>query len=264
MISLDPGDSESQLLLVDVLRQVGQLDDAVPDLGGKLANKKEPNNPIYELTLADLLSKTDRDDEAIKLLEDMLKRHADNDQVVTFIRQNLSVIYVNRRDFAKGEAQLELLLQRNPDDPGPNNDLGYLYAEQGKNLEKAESMIRKALAKKTLKATPISIAWDGSCSSEARSREASGAAARRRASEQMKSEGLSEGGLGPDCTILEHLGDVYFQLQQLDQASDAWRQAVKAAAQAIPPDKRLTEIRKKIESLEKLGPVPKPAAERTP
>ena len=75
----------------------------------------------------------------------MLKRHADNDQVVTFIRQNLSVIYVNRRDFAKGEAQLELLLQRNPDDPGPNNDLGYLYAEQGKNLEKAESMIRKAL-----------------------------------------------------------------------------------------------------------------------
>ena len=35
--------------------------------------------------------------------------------------------------------------QRNPDDPWPNNDLGYLYAEQGKNLEKAEAMIRKAL-----------------------------------------------------------------------------------------------------------------------
>ena len=33
----------------------------------------------------------------------------------------------------------------NPDEAGPNNDLGYLYAEQGKNLEKAESMIRKAL-----------------------------------------------------------------------------------------------------------------------
>ena len=27
-----------------------------------------------------------------------------------------------------------------------NNDLGYLYAEQGKNLEKAETMIRKAVA----------------------------------------------------------------------------------------------------------------------
>ena len=142
-MKLDPGDGESQLLLVDVLRQIGQLDDAVQIL--RNAIKKEPNNPIYELTLADLLSKFDRDDEAIKLLEDMLKRHADNDQVVTFVRQNLSVIYVNQGDYAKGEAQLELLLQRNPDDPGPNNDLGYLYAEQGKNLEKAESMIRKAL-----------------------------------------------------------------------------------------------------------------------
>ena len=85
----------------------------------------------------------------------------------------------------------------------------------------------------------------------------------KKASEQMKAD-VERRGTGPDSTILEHLGDVYFQLQQLDQASDAWRQAAKAAAQAIPPDKRLTEIRKKIESLEKLGPVPKPAADRTP
>ena len=112
-------------------------------------NKKEPNNPAYELTLVDLLSRTNHEDEAIKILEDMLKHHADNDEVVTAVRQNLSIIYVNRGDFAKGEAQLEMLLARNPDDPLPNNDLGYLYAEQGKNLEKAESMIRKALAGRT-------------------------------------------------------------------------------------------------------------------
>ncbi len=61
------------------------------------------------------------------------------------IRQSLSVIYVNQGNYAKGEAELEAALQRNPDEPGPNNDLGYLYAEQGKNLEKAELMIRKAL-----------------------------------------------------------------------------------------------------------------------
>ena len=64
---------------------------------------------------------------------------------MSYVRQNLSVVYVNKGDYAKGEAQLELLLERNPDDPGPNNDLGYLYAEQGKNLDKAETMIRKAL-----------------------------------------------------------------------------------------------------------------------
>ena len=178
-----------------------------------------------------------------------------------YVRQSLSVIYVNRGDFGKGEAQLELLLQRNPDDPGPNNDLGYLYAEQGKNLEKAESMIRKALAGRPgslrLSRQPgLGLVQAGQAQGS------SGAAQEGRGADEIGDR--ATGDRAPTATILEHLGDVYFQLQQLDQASDAWRQAAKAAAQAVPPDKRLGEIRKKLESLEKLGPMPKPAAERTP
>jgi tetratricopeptide (TPR) repeat protein len=257
-MKLDPGDGESLVLLVDVLRQIGQLDDAIRVL--RNAIKKEPNNALFELNLADLLSKTDHNDEAITLLEDMLKRHADNDQVVSLVRQNLSVIYVTRGDYGKGEAQLELLLARNPEDPGPNNDLGYLYAEQGKNLEKAESMIRKALQE-----DPESYAYLDSLGwvlfKRGKLKEA--LEPLKKAAEQMKSF-VTQRGTTPDATILEHLGDVHFQLQQLDQASDAWRQAAKAAAQAVPPDKRLPEILKKIESLEKLGPAPKPAADRTP
>ena len=49
-MKLDPGDGESQLLLVDVLRELGQIDDAIQIL--RNANKKEPNNPDYELALA--------------------------------------------------------------------------------------------------------------------------------------------------------------------------------------------------------------------
>ena len=45
----------------------------------------------------------------------------------------------------KGEQVLEEVLAEDPDDPSVNNDLGYLYADQGKNLEKAEKMIRKAV-----------------------------------------------------------------------------------------------------------------------
>ncbi len=103
---------------------------------------------MYEITLGGILTKFGRNDEAIKIYEDLLKRLGGDDQfaeIVSMIRQSLSVIYVNQGNFAKGEAELEAALQRNPDEPGPNNDLGYLYAEQGKNLEKAELMIRKAL-----------------------------------------------------------------------------------------------------------------------
>ena len=77
---------------------------------------------------------------------------------------------MNKGDYAKGEAELEILLQRNPDDPGPNNDLGYLYAEQGKNLEKAEIDDPQGPARGTRELLRISIAWAGSCSSGASSR----------------------------------------------------------------------------------------------
>jgi tetratricopeptide (TPR) repeat protein len=257
-MKLDFVDGESQLLLVDVLRQTGQVDDAVLVLKKTIA--KEPNNPLFELNLGDLFSKLGRDDEAIKLYEGMLKRHGDNDQIVSFVRQALSVVFVNKGDYAKGEAQLELLLERNPDDPGPNNDLGYLYAEQGKNLDKAEMMIRKALQEEPESFSYLdSLGWV--LFKRGKLKEA--LEPMQKAADQMKAE-MERRGSNPDATIYEHLGDIYFQLQQLQKASGAWREAVKAAEAAVPTDKRLIEIRKKLETLEKLGPMPKQSSDRTP
>ncbi len=84
----------------------------------------------------------------------------------------------------------------------------------------------------------------------------------QRAVERMKSE-VEQGG-NADATVLEHLGDVYFQLHEVDKAVDVWKEAVIAAEQAVPPDKRLVEIRKKLASLEKLGSISKPTTSRTP
>src|SRR5207237_10215757 len=67
-----------------------------------------------------------------------------------------------------------------------------------------------------------------------------------------------------NATIFEHLGDVYFQLQENAKAKTAWQSAEKTALKGNPPDKRLPEIRKKLESLEKLGKVPRPSAGNTP
>ena len=58
---------------------------------------------------------------------------------------SLSNVYVQKGDIVKGEKILEDVLAEEPDDPSVNNDLGYLYADQGKNLEKAEQMIRLAV-----------------------------------------------------------------------------------------------------------------------
>ena len=48
------------------------------------------------------------------------------------------------------------------------------------------------------------------------------------------------------------------------KAKSSWQAAEKAALKPTPPDKRLPEIRKKLQSLDKLGQEPRPATGRTP
>jgi tetratricopeptide (TPR) repeat protein len=84
-----------------------------------------------------------------------------------------------------------------------------------------------------------------------------------RAEERMKAN-MERSGAGLDPTIFEHLGDVYFQLHEIDKAADSWRKAIKAGEETIPPNKRVGEIKKKVESLRKLTPAAKPSSSQSP
>ncbi|MEJ7639271.1 MAG: tetratricopeptide repeat protein, partial [Singulisphaera sp.] len=159
--------------------------------------------------------------EALALYKGLLEKYPNNEGVVHLARSGLSVIYVNRGDFAKGEAELEALLEREPEDAGVNNDLGYLYADQGKNLEKAEAMIRKAIQEEPENPAYLdSLGWV--LFKRGKAKEAVG--------HLEKAVSLPT---GTDATIQEHLGDVYFQLQRPDKAKAAWK-----AAEAAPPRPR--------------------------
>lgn len=257
-VKMEPNDSEIQAQLATVLGDLGKLDEAVPIFEKVI--KAEPDNPMYEFMLGALLIKYERNDEAIKFFEDMLKRNASKDEVVKLIHSNLSIIYVNQGDYARGQAELEKVFERFPDDPGVNNDLGYLYAEQGKNLEKAEAMIRKALQD-----DPDNYAFLDSL----------GWVLFKRGKYQEALEPLEKavelhkqaemrGMASPDATLPDHLGDVYLQLQDVEKARNIWRQAEEAAANSVPPDKRLEEIRKKLNSLDEAVQAPKPSTTETP
>ena len=144
--------------------------------------------------------------------------------------------------------------------PGVNNDLGYLYAEQGKNLEKAESMIRKAVQEEPDKPAYLdSLGWV--LFKRGKAKEA--LEPLLKAVELQKVE-EKKGASPPDATIREHLGDVYLQLQEVDRAKQIWEEAEQIAAKAVPVDKRLPEIRKKLGSLKALGSLPKSSTTRTP
>ena len=255
---LDAGDGQAQYNLAVVLSDVGQVDDAVRVL--REAARRDPRDYRYDLRQGYILTRFHRHEEAIKLFESMLKHFTDQEEIVKEVRPLLSMVYVNQGDYAKGEAELEKVLERFPDDSGANNDLGYLYAEQGKNLEKAEAMIRKALLEdKGNQSYLDSLGWV----LYKRGRAKDALEPLKKAAEIMKEETAARN-LNPDSTILEHLGDVYFQLHDLRKAAEAWGDAAKFAEQAVPPERRLSEIRRKMGSLDQLGPLPNSPSARTP
>jgi tetratricopeptide (TPR) repeat protein len=255
---LDANDVQIQVMLADLLGETGKVDQALEILNKVIKN--EPDNAGYRVILGEKLIKFGRNDEAVKVFQELIKRFAGNDEVVKFAHSSLSLIYVNQGDYAKGEAELEILFQKTPDDAGVNNDLGYLYADQGKNLEKAESMIRKAVQEDPDKPAYLdSLGWVLFKRGKAKE----SLEPLLKAVELQKVE-EKKGSVPPDATIREHLGDVYLHLQEVDRARQIWEEAEQIAAKAVPADKRLSEIRKKLTALKALGPVPKTSSNRTP
>lgn len=179
-------------------------------------------------------------DEAIKHFDQIIKDFPDDARVVRLARSNLSNVYIQQGEMRKGEEVLEVILAEEPDDPGINNDLGYLYADQGKNLEQAEKMIRKALAAEPENAAYLdSMGWV--------------LYKLKKYDEALpfleKASGMKS---GQDSTIFDHLGDVYESLDKIDKAVASWKKALELTKQDLKRNLKIIEQLK--EKLKKHAP----------
>jgi tetratricopeptide (TPR) repeat protein len=167
--------------------------------------------------------------EAIKRYEEMAKKYATHKAFVLQCQMSLSNCYVQKGEFAKGEKILEEVLVERPDDSQANNDLGYLYADQGKNLPRAEKMIRQAL-----KTEPDNVAYLDSMGwvlfKQGKLEEA----------RTFLQKAVAAPG-GSDGTIWEHLGDCYAGMKNHDKAVDAWKKGLKDAQEESLPDTKLID-----------------------
>ena len=94
------------------------------------------------------------------------------------------------------------------------NDLGYLWAEQNKNLARASGWSDKAVEAEPDN-RPIATAWAGSFPPGKIS---------RAVAELEK----AAAGNKPDGMVLDHLGDAYAKSDQPRKADAAWRKAAEA------------------------------------
>ena len=166
-------------------------------------------------------------DEATKKFEAFIAKYPKSDPWTKQAKFSLSAVYVQLGDLKRGEEILEKFLAENPDDIGVNNDLGYLYADQGKNLEKARKMIEKAVEAEPENAAYLdSMGWVLFKLGE-----------HKEAINWLKKATQLE--TGDDATIWEHLGDCHIAIKETKDATAAWKKALELVKKENHPDEEL-------------------------
>lgn len=168
-----------------------------------------------------------RSKKAVEKFEAFIAKYPDAGLLTKQAKFSLSAVYVQLGELKRGEEILEKYLAENPDDIGVNNDLGYLYADQGKNLEKARKMIAKAVEAEPENAAYLdSMGWVLFKLGEHK----------EAITWLVKATKLETGN---DATIWEHLGDCYGAIKETSDATKAWEKALELVKEESHPDEEL-------------------------
>ena len=153
-------------------------------------------------------------------------------------RYTLAGLYMEMGDSAAAEQELQQILRKQPDFTPAHNDLGYLWADRGVNLEEAEQLVREAV-----KAEPKNPSFMDSLGwvmyKQGRFEEAAKAL-------QQAAEWAPD----LDPVVWDHLGDACWRLTRPEDATKAWQAAAKILQSlgAAAKEGELRRIRKKVES----------------
>ena len=160
-----------------------------------------------------------RYDDAARLYKELIDKFGDDYKtegvrsVLREARLALSNLCVIQERIPEAEEWLEQVLDEYPDDVGAMNDLGYLWADQGKNLDRSLKMVQTAVdAEPDNKAYRDSLGW--ALFRLGRFHEAI---------EQLEQ---AVGDADSDGVIFDHLGDAYDADKQPAKAEEAWKRGI--------------------------------------
>jgi tetratricopeptide (TPR) repeat protein len=223
-------------------------DDAVREAGE--AEKLE-----CRLVRADVLTQLDRPQEAAAECLALLKEY-NQAKDVHAVRLALSSAYSAAHEHAKSEEQLRLILKEDADDATANNDLGYQWAERGKDLAEAEKLIRKALdLDRRQRNAGTGLGLDADQDNAAYVDSLGWVLFRRGrlpdACRELERAVALPGGTD-DPAVWDHLGDVYARLEMRGKAAEAYKKALGLyeTGRRRKADDRRREIKDKLRLVE--------------
>jgi tetratricopeptide (TPR) repeat protein len=226
--ALPADDPTFHFYLSAALEMDGRTDEALA--AARRAVTLRNDSPRLLGRVAWILFHGERPREAIRAYTELIEKYdADHGssevrEVLREARLVLANLYVTQGDAARAEEYLEQVLDEFPDDVSAMNDLGFLWAEQDRRLERACRMIRKAV-----EADSDNVAYRDSLGwvlyRLGRFQEAAAELEKAAASDPSEGE------------ILEHLGDARLKAGQGEKAKDAWRRAAAAYRKADRPER---------------------------
>ncbi len=129
------------------------------------------------------------------------------------------------------------MLKKKPDQPGLNNDLGYILASHDRKLDEAEKMIRKAVEAEPENSSFLdSMAWV--LFKQKKYKEAKEYMLKAVAQER-----------GKNTELMEHLGDIQLALGDKAEAKKAYEAALAAVTFNYKDQARKPELEKKLKSI---------------
>jgi tetratricopeptide (TPR) repeat protein len=206
----------------------GHADEALAAAHKAAEAKKD--SPRFAARTASVLYVLKRYDEALKAYQTLLDRF-DHDEEVEETRAELrearlllSTLCVLKNQRPQAEEWLQQVLDEFPADVAADNDLGFLWAEQGVHLQRAKQMIEAAVQDDPdNSAYRDSLGWVYHQLGQSR----------RAVAELEKAAAEKK----PDPVILDHLGDAYLKDGRPDKARQTWRRAADAYREAKEPEK---------------------------
>jgi tetratricopeptide (TPR) repeat protein len=184
----------------------------IPQLLEKLEVQRaqSPDNRAVVEQLVDLYASQKRPADAIRVL-DSARTAAGQDPDLLYY---LAHLYERVDQKSTTEKILQQIVQIDPHHASANNDLGYSWAEQGKNLSRAEEMIRIALNQEPDNESFLdSLGW-------VLYKRGKFAEARKYLDQAVAPASF------PDPVVLDHLGDTLYRLRDTAAAKSNWQRAM--------------------------------------
>jgi tetratricopeptide (TPR) repeat protein len=215
---LPPDNPAFEFYLAGALAMTDKTDEALA-AARRAADRKEPKSAQFAARTAWILYHAKRNSEAMRAYNELIAdfdgdQAAESREVLREGRLALSNLCVLAKQLPAAEEWLEQVLDEFPDDVSASNDLGYLWADQNKHLQRALKMIQVAVA-----AEPDNAAY----------RDSLGWVYYRLGRAQEAVQELEKAAAKEaDPTLLDHLGEAHWKAAQADKARAAWRRAAEA------------------------------------